>query len=841
MAKTISETRTTLTREELSNLSRVTVDVFFFSLFCYVIHPVRGKVRFELYPFQKSVLYNFIAQRFNIILKFRQAGITELISMYCLWLAMYHPNKKINIISIKDTTAKKVLKKIKFMYKNLPWYLQTPIINGRAGEYGSASMIEFDNGSFIESIPTSSEAGRSESLSLLVIDEAAVVRWAAQIWAAAFPTLSTGGAAIVNSCITGNTRIITDKGLIKVRNLCPKKFGAVDLSYVSNLKVLTHKGEWKRIIASVNKGKLETWKIQTKYGTTLNCTPNHKLYTLHGWMSVKDIIEKKEKVILYKTGLSELQEPPRIMWPEKEVWKTVKDYPNYKISNRGELKYLRAGKWYKKHLKPNDDGYVRVTLHKDRSSKHFRMADLVISHFTDLKVGKDQVIDHIDCVPHHNWVTNLQVISRKENTQRANLYSYGLKLGTRIGKSFTDLDSLAIVLNAIETGELEQKGITQFIKENSVFNSMSLKSARSYISKILSDKRGNQVKLSTLKVLRKFKTTIYDITVEDHHSYITYNFNKKRRGQEEYNFINKNTPYGVGNFYHSTWVDAIAGGNPFNPIRLYWQMHPERDINWYNQMSSALGAKRTAQEIDGDFLSSGNTVFDLADIKAIEDCLSDYPVIKKRFNGQYRQFCEPESDKEYFIGADVSTGRASDYSSFTCMDKLGEEQVIYKGRMAVGAYAKLLGDTGKLFNWAVIAPESNDVGLSVTSKLQDEGYPNLYYYQKMLKKKGKSRPEMDKSPGWLTTQKNRSVIIENLEEDIRLDHVIIKDPFFVQEAYTFIYDGLGRPVAMGKHRANNSAVDVDLEGDVYADDDIFGKSICNHIRKGKTNVIVQPR
>ena len=161
MAKKIQETPTNLTREELSNLSRVTTDVFFFSLFCYVIHPVRGKVRFELYPYQKAVLYQFILQRFNILLKFRQAGITELISMYCLWLASYHPNKKINIISIKDTTAKKVLKKIKFMYKNLPWYMQTPIINGRTGEFGSASMIEFDNGSFIESIPTSSEAGRS--------------------------------------------------------------------------------------------------------------------------------------------------------------------------------------------------------------------------------------------------------------------------------------------------------------------------------------------------------------------------------------------------------------------------------------------------------------------------------------------------------------------------------------------------------------------------------------------------------------------------------------------------------------------------------------------------------
>lgn len=258
-------------------------------------------------------------------------------------------------------------------------------------------------------------------------------------------------------------------------------------------------------------------------------------------------------------------------------------------------------------------------------------------------------------------------------------------------------------------------------------------------------------------------------------------------------------------------------------------------------MASALGPKRTAQEIDGDFLSSGNTVFDLADIKAIEDCLSDYPVIKKRFNGQYRQYLEPQSDKEYFIGADVSTGRASDYSAFTCMDKQGEEQAVFKGRIPIDKYAKLLGDTGQLYNWATIAPESNDVGMAVTTKLQDEGYPKLYYYQKMLKKKGKSRPEVDKSPGWLTTQKNRSVIIENLEQDIREEDVIIKDPFFVQEAYTFIYDGLGRPVAMGKHRANNSAVDIDLEGDVYSDDSIFGKAICNHIRKGKTNIIVQPK
>ena len=52
---------------------------------------------------------------------------------------------------------------------------------------------------------------------------------------------------------------------------------------------------------------------------------------------------------------------------------------------------------------------------------------------------------------------------------------------------------------------------------------------------------------------------------------------------------------------------------------------------------------------------------------------------------------------------------------------------------------------------------------------------------------------------------------------------------------------MGRPVAMGKHRQNNSAVDIDLEGQAYADDDIFGKAICNHIRKTTNrNTVILP-
>lgn len=848
MAKKIITENTNLTREELEILAKVPNDVFLFSLFCYVIHPVRGKVRFELYPYQKSVLYQFVKERFNILLKFRQAGITELISMYCLWLAMYHPNKKINIISIKDTTAKKVLKKIKFMYKNLPWYLQTPIINGRAGEFGSASMIEFDNGSFIESIPTSSEAGRSESLSLLVIDEAAIVRWAAQIWAAAFPTLSCSiGSTPVflrhyEEIKKGYPKPITEQ--IKLRTLCPKQKGVLDISNLGYY-TLTHTGSWKKILWTQNKGKLETWFVKDNRGKKAGYTPKHRLFTTKGWKTVEEIIDQNLNIIQADTKVDQLKLHKQVKVPSKEILKPIEEFPGYFVSNLGKVysDSPRRG-FYELTPRPNKDGYLRVALKKagvkretgstrnQGKGKTFQRSVhlLVAEAFLGPKPNPKSQVDHINNQRDCNHINNLRYISSSDNVKKSFEYNLNATIFGIQGDKLPNLLKRGRILEMAEEGFSYREIAREVYPE--------YKQAHKFVKRILTE-RGSRVYISKLQVVKKCQRTIYDIHVEDDNSYISAN-----------NYINHNTggsaivnstPYGVGNFYHSTWVDAIAGGNPFNPIRLYWQMHPERDENWYKQMASALGPKRTAQEIDGDFLSSGNTVFDLADIKAIEDCLSDYPVIKKRFNGQYRQYLEPQSDKEYFIGADVSTGRASDYSAFTCMDKQGEEQAVFKGRIPIDKYAKLLGDTGQLYNWATIAPESNDVGMAVTTKLQDEGYPKLYYYQKMLKKKGKSRPEVDKSPGWLTTQKNRSVIIENLEQDVREEDVIIKDPFFVQEAYTFIYDGLGRPVAMGKHRANNSAVDIDLEGDVYSDDSIFGKAICNHIRKGKTNIIVQPK
>lgn len=1035
--KTLLEGDTNITPEQLKTLVKVMKDPFLFSTFCYVINPVLGMVKFSLYPFQRAVLYQFMKNRFNIILKFRQAGITELISMYCLWLAMYHPNKKINIISIKDTVAKKVLKKIKFMYKNLPSYLQEPIINGRTGEFGSVSTIEFANGSVIESIPTSDQAGRSESLSLLVIDEAAIVRWASTIWASAFPTLS---------CISGSYKILlttnphrknpegSKKGLqafLKpIGELAPSEVGIRDLRK-EGLYTLTHTGAWKQILDAVYKGKLLTWEVEDCRGKKLDCTPKHRLLTPQGWKTVSDIIRYDLKVVQIDTKYGSINNTaPLVKPPKKVIFKPLFTFGkfDYQITNFGEIYRVNSdGERTKVKLRVHR-GYNTLTLFSKSQGgiKNWKVSRLVYKTFVG-HIPDGYVVDHINNNPLQDWVTNLRCVTNSENIKKSyetnlayvtSLSGYPIELHSRVlqaidlnpGKSdqeirdllykqglslsrksignirrkskiylsklivnqeyITDIYDIHVdgdhsyilptcnfinhntggsaIVNSCITGDtsiigqggpfrvdsicpktfgkmdishlglkvlshtgkwqrvlgsvnkgilktwevhnewgkvikctpehklytlegwlpvseiikrdipaifyhtslnsLEQNPVTvkpvgfkynllevAYIKHRyqklgcyprvleqiswEVYDKFRIKRDRAYIQNIVSGKRGGSIYLSKLKVVRKYYDTIYDICVENDESYLI---------NEDY--VSHNTPYGVGNFFHGAWVDAIAGGNPLNPIRLYWQMHPDRDQKWYEEMSTALGPKRTAQEIDGDFLSSGNTVFDLVDIKAIEECLSDYPIINTRLKGQYKEFNEPDPNKEYFIGGDCATGRGTDYSAFTCMDRDGEESAVYKGRIPLNKYARLLGDVGEKYNFAKLAPETNDVGMAVTTILQDEGYPNLYFYTKLLRKKRHSRPEEEKFPGWLTTTKNRSVIVENLEKDIRENNVVIKDPFFVQEAYTFIYDGAGRPIARGKHRMSTSSMDIDLEGETYSDDSIFGKAITNHIR-----------
>jgi hypothetical protein len=173
------------------------------------------------------------------------------------------------------------------------------------------------------------------------------------------------------------------------------------------------------------------------------------------------------------------------------------------------------------------------------------------------------------------------------------------------------------------------------------------------------------------------------------------------------------------------------------------------------------------------------------------------------------------------------------------MDNEGDEVVTYKGRITIDRAEKLMVEYAKKYNRAVLAPESNDIGLGLATNLQVHGYPNLYYSRNLLRKRGKTKPETQEIPGWYTTKKNRPVIIANLEEDIRNNTIDIKDKAFCDECPTFIYDSRNRPVALNKDK--NASDELFADEDVYTDDAIFGKAITNHVRKQRVNRSVLPR
>ena len=79
-----------------------------------------------------------------------------------------------------------------------------------------------------------------------------------------------------------------------------------------------------------------------------------------------------------------------------------------------------------------------------------------------------------------------------------------------------------------------------------------------------------------------------------------------------------------------------------------------------------------------------------------------------------------------------------------------------------------------------------------------------------------------------------------MENDIRNDKVNVTNKFFIQEAYTFIYDERNRPVAMGKGSKGSEEEDILDDENRYTDDSIMAESITNFVRKGKVTTTVIP-
>jgi len=173
--------------------------VYFMKKYYTIQHPTRGRQLFDLYPFQEKVLRLFQKYPDSIINKSRQLGISTLVSAYSLWLMIFNKDKNVLVIATKQDVAKNMVTKVRFAYDNLPVWLRigaTAIENNRLS-------LRLTNGSQIKAVSAAGDSGRSEAVSLLVIDEAAFIDNIETIYTAAKMTLATGGGCIALSTPNG--------------------------------------------------------------------------------------------------------------------------------------------------------------------------------------------------------------------------------------------------------------------------------------------------------------------------------------------------------------------------------------------------------------------------------------------------------------------------------------------------------------------------------------------------------------------------------------------------------------------------------------------------------------
>ncbi len=170
---------------------------YFMKKYCVIQHPTKGKIPFHLYPYQEDALQDFQENDRTIILKSRQLGISTLIAGYALWMILFQNDKNVLVVAIDQNTSKNLVTKVRVMFDNLPSWMKL-----KAVESNKLSM-RLSNGSQIKAVSSTGTSGRSEALSLVIIDEAAFVDGAEELWASLQQTLSTGGEGILLSTPNG--------------------------------------------------------------------------------------------------------------------------------------------------------------------------------------------------------------------------------------------------------------------------------------------------------------------------------------------------------------------------------------------------------------------------------------------------------------------------------------------------------------------------------------------------------------------------------------------------------------------------------------------------------------
>lgn len=128
-----------------------------------------------------------------------------------------------------------------------------------------------------------------------------------------------------------------------------------------------------------------------------------------------------------------------------EIWKKIKGYEDYQVSNLGSVKSFKKGKEKILKQKYNKDGYLCLGITANNYQKQFLVHRLVAFEFID-NLEKKETVNHKNGIKTDNRVENLEWNTRSENIRHADKTGLRKMLnGTKCHKAvLTEKDVLFI-------------------------------------------------------------------------------------------------------------------------------------------------------------------------------------------------------------------------------------------------------------------------------------------------------------------------------------------------------------------------------------------------------------
>ena len=311
--------------------------------------------------------------------------------------------------------------------------------------------------------------------------------------------------------------------------------------------------------------------------------------------------------------------------------------------------------------------------------------------------------------------------------------------------------------------------------------------------------------------------------------------------------ILESTANGVGNTFHRLWMGAVKGENEYIAVFIPWfdtveytRPAPEgfettideeaivkkfglnnNQLYWRRLKIAEGGELKFRQEYPSTweeaFVVSGSNVFNLEKLSS----LIPQPILAQReFNFESKMFEEirngsleifkyPKTEEAFAIGADVALGVGKDSSAAVVLNNKREVCALFKNNsIDPSLFGDLLFYLGRYYNNALLAVESNSMGIATLNRLTQTGYTNLYYQTKMAN----VSTEEGTRVGWRTTSASKPAIIGFLKNAIEQEDIWIPSRLIINELMSYVADDSGKTnAASGSNDDTVIALAIALE------------------------------